>query len=78
MTSVGASVGVTQELRRARAAVAAVFFVSVDPARDTPEKLKQYGIGYLGKDSKATDFKVWQIAVGADDVFALVGKYKKN
>ena len=40
--------------------------ISFDPARDTPEKLKQYGIGYLGKDSKATDFKVWQIAVGTD------------
>lgn len=40
--------------------------ISFDPTRDTPEKLKQYGIGYLGKDSKATDFKVWQIAVGAD------------
>ena len=40
--------------------------ISFDPARDTPEKLKQYGIGYLGKDSTATDFKVWQIAVGAD------------
>lgn len=40
--------------------------ISFDPARDTPEKLKQYGIGYLGKDSKATDFKVWQVAVGAD------------
>jgi protein SCO1/2 len=40
--------------------------ISFDPARDTPEKLKQYGIGYLGKDSKATDFKVWQLAVGPD------------
>lgn len=40
--------------------------ISFDPARDTPEKLKQYGIGYLGKDSKANDFKVWQLAVGAD------------
>lgn len=40
--------------------------ISFDPARDTPEKLKQYGIGYLGKDSKATDFKVWQLAVGSD------------
>jgi protein SCO1 len=40
--------------------------ISFDPERDTPEKLKQYGIGYLGKDSKATDFKVWQIAVGKD------------
>ncbi|CAN5814836.1 SCO family protein [soil metagenome] len=40
--------------------------ISFDPERDTPAKLKQYGIGYLGKDSTATDFKVWQIAVGAD------------
>lgn len=40
--------------------------ISFDPARDTPEKLRQYGIGYLGKDSKAADFKVWQLAVGAD------------
>ncbi len=40
--------------------------ISFDPERDTPEKLKQYGIGYLGKDSTATDFKVWQIAVGKD------------
>lgn len=40
--------------------------ISFDPERDTPEKLKQYGTGYLGKDSKATDFKVWQIAVGAE------------
>lgn len=41
--------------------------ISFDPKRDTPEKLKQYGLGYLGKDSKATDFKVWQIAVGTDE-----------
>ncbi len=40
--------------------------ISFDPKRDTPEKLKSYGLGYLGKDSKATDFKVWQIAVGED------------
>ncbi len=57
--------------------------ISFDPERDTPEKLKQYGIGYLGKDSKATDFKVWQIAVGADaevkkiaDAFGL--RYEKD
>jgi protein SCO1 len=41
--------------------------ISFDPARDTPEKLKSYGLGYLGKDSEANDFKVWQIAVGEDE-----------
>jgi protein SCO1 len=41
--------------------------ISFDPENDTPEKLKQYGIGYLGKDSKATDFKLWQLAVGKDE-----------
>lgn len=39
--------------------------VSFDPATDTPEKLKQYGQGYLGKDAKP-DFTVWQLAVGSD------------
>ena len=39
--------------------------VSFDPKTDTPAKLKEYGIGYLGKDSKA-DFTVWQLATGAD------------
>lgn len=39
--------------------------ISFDPARDTPEKLKQYGQGYLGKDAKP-DFTVWQLAVGND------------
>lgn len=40
--------------------------ISFDPERDTPEKLRQYGLGYLGKDSPAKDFQVWQIAVGDD------------
>jgi protein SCO1/2 len=40
--------------------------VSFDPANDTPEKLKSYGLGYLGKDAKP-DFTVWQLAVGTDD-----------
>ena len=40
--------------------------ISFDPKRDTPEKLKMYGLGYLGRDSKAKDFKIWQLAVGAD------------
>lgn len=40
--------------------------ISFDPKRDTPEKLKTYGLGYLGKDSKASDFKIWQLARGED------------
>lgn len=39
--------------------------VSFDPENDTPEKLKSYGTGYLGKGAKP-DFTVWQLAVGAD------------
>jgi protein SCO1/2 len=39
--------------------------VSFDPQTDTPEKLKQYGQGYLGKDAKP-DFTVWQLAVGSE------------
>ena len=39
--------------------------ISFDPARDTPEKLRSYGLGYLGKDAKP-DFSVWQLAVGND------------
>lgn len=57
--------------------------ISFDPENDTPAKLKQYGIGYLGKGSTATDFKVWQLAVGKDaevkkiaDAFGL--RYEKD
>ncbi|MGH9820965.1 MAG: SCO family protein, partial [Pyrinomonadaceae bacterium] len=39
--------------------------ISFDPARDNPEKLRQYGLGYLGNDPKA-DFSIWQLAVGSD------------
>ena len=39
--------------------------ISFDPARDTPEKLKSYGLGYLGKGAKS-DFTIWQLAVGTD------------
>jgi protein SCO1/2 len=39
--------------------------ISFDPARDTPEKLKQYGIGYMGNGTQA-DFSIWQLAVGPD------------
>jgi len=39
--------------------------ISFDPEHDTPEKLRSYGLGYLGKDAKP-DFSVWQLAVGND------------
>ncbi|MGB7069735.1 MAG: SCO family protein [Pyrinomonadaceae bacterium] len=39
--------------------------ISFDPERDTPEKLRSYGQGYLGNDAKP-DFTVWQLAVGTD------------
>ena len=39
--------------------------VSFDPETDTPAKLKEYGRGYLGKDS-TTDFTVWQLATGTN------------
>jgi len=39
--------------------------ISFDPANDTPEKLRSYGIGYLGNDPGAK-FDVWQLAVGKD------------
>jgi len=39
--------------------------ISFDPARDTPDKLRSYGLGYLGKGAKP-DFTVWQLAVGKD------------
>jgi protein SCO1/2 len=39
--------------------------ISFDPDRDTPEKLKQYGLGYLG--GGARDLGVWELAVGNDN-----------
>ncbi|MGI8494250.1 MAG: SCO family protein [Pyrinomonadaceae bacterium] len=36
--------------------------ISFDPTNDTPDTLKKYGLGYLGKDSKAADFSIWQLA----------------
>lgn len=39
--------------------------VSFDPQTDTPAKLKEYGTGYLGKDSKA-DFTIWQLATSSE------------
>lgn len=40
--------------------------ISFDPKTDTPETLKNYGLGYLGKGSKATDFTIWQLATAPD------------
>ena len=58
--------------------------ISFDPANDTPEKLRSYGIGYLGNDPK-TKFDVWQLAVGSDaevrkiaDFFGLRYEIDKN
>jgi len=39
--------------------------ISFDPETDTPQKLKEYGLGYLGKGAKP-DFSVWQLATGTD------------
>ncbi len=54
--------------------------ISFDPEHDTPEKLKEYGIGYLGNNADE-GFKVWQLAVGPDkdvrkiaDFFGLIYK----
>lgn len=59
--------------------------ISFDPTKDTPEKLRKYGLGYLGKDSKAADFSVWKLAVGKDaevkkvaDFFGLRYEVDKN
>jgi len=40
--------------------------ISFDPANDTPETLRSYGLGYLGRNAKP-DFEVWQLAVGKDN-----------
>jgi protein SCO1/2 len=39
--------------------------ISFDPQTDTPAKLKEYGLGYLGKNAKP-DFSVWQLATGSE------------
>jgi protein SCO1/2 len=48
--------------------------ISFDPATDTPAKLKEYGRGYLGKDSK-TDFTVWQLATGGEKEIKAVADF---
>jgi len=39
--------------------------ISFDPQTDTPAKLKEYGMGYLGKNAEP-DFTVWQLATGSE------------
>jgi protein SCO1/2 len=39
--------------------------ISFDPANDTPEKLRSYGLGYLGNNPNAR-FDIWTLAVGKD------------
>ncbi|MDQ3321095.1 MAG: SCO family protein [Acidobacteriota bacterium] len=48
--------------------------ISFDPATDTPQKLKEYGLGYLGKNA-APDFTVWQLATGTDAEVKNVANY---
>ena len=48
--------------------------ISFDPQTDTPARLKEYGRGYLGKDSK-TDFTVWQLATGTDKEIKAVADF---
>jgi protein SCO1/2 len=48
--------------------------ISFDPANDTPEKLRQYGQGYLGKNAKP-DFSVWQLAVGDDKEVRVIADF---
>lgn len=43
----------------------ALLSVSFDPTRDTPDKLKKYRQGYLGKDADAAE-SAWQVAVGKE------------
>lgn len=38
--------------------------ISFDPERDTPAKLRSYGLGYMGQG--AAELGVWQLAVGKD------------
>ena len=48
--------------------------ISFDPERDTPEKLRQYGLGYLGKSPNA-DFTIWQLAAGTDKEIRVMANF---
>ena len=43
----------------------ALLSISFDPENDTPQKLRQYGAGYLGNQNPP-DFSIWQLAVGTE------------
>lgn len=48
--------------------------ISFDPARDTPQKLRSYGMGYFGKGVEP-DFNVWQLAVGTEQEVRAVADF---
>jgi len=48
--------------------------ISFDPERDKPDRLKQYGQGYLGNPAKP-DFTIWQLAVGSDNEVRAVADF---
>jgi protein SCO1 len=48
--------------------------ISFDPENDTPEKLRSYGIGYMGNPNPP-DFTVWQLAVGTDAEVRKIGDF---
>jgi protein SCO1/2 len=48
--------------------------ISFDPATDTPEKLKQYGLGYL-RGMEKPNFEIWQLAVGNDKEVREIADY---
>ncbi len=52
--------------------------ISFDPKNDTPQVLKDYGLGYL-RGTEKPDFTVWQLATGTDkqikDIAGFFGLY---
>ncbi|MEZ5308112.1 MAG: SCO family protein [Pyrinomonadaceae bacterium] len=49
--------------------------VSFDPERDTPEKLRAYGLGYLGKKTGEKGFEVWKLASGSESEIKKVADF---
>jgi protein SCO1/2 len=48
--------------------------VSFDPANDTPERLRAYGVTYIGSDSK-TAFTHWDFAVPDKQTLAKMASF---
>jgi protein SCO1/2 len=48
--------------------------VSFDPEHDTPERLRAYGVTYIGSDAKGT-FAHWDFAVPEKPVLAEMAKF---